>query len=60
MYIALLKCRAITKNSVAETCSLYETVAVCTFGNSRIILMSADRNAVKRTEVLSHKVMLTL
>ena len=43
-----------------HACSLDEAVAVCTLGNSRIVLMSADGNAVERAVILGYKIMLTL
>lgn len=44
----------------AAACSLYERVTVCTFGNCRVLFMCANGNALERTVILSHHVVLTL
>ena len=44
----------------AAACSFHEAVAVGTFGDSGVILMSTHAYAVKGTIVLSHHIMLAL
>ncbi len=44
----------------AAACSFHEAVAVSTFGDSGVILVSAYAYAVKGTVVLSHHIMLAL
>ena len=46
--------------SVAAACSLYEAVAVGTFGHCGIVLMCAYGNAVERAVVLCHHIVLAL
>lgn len=46
--------------SAAAACSLYERVAVCTLGNSRILLVSADVDAAERTVIFSYHIVLAL
>lgn len=62
MYIAPQKRRAISEQCrlVAETCPFYEAVAVGTFRNSGIVLVSTHGNAVEGTEILGNKIVAAL
>jgi len=46
--------------SVAAACALDEAVAVGTFGDSGVLLVSADRYRVERAVVLGHHIVLAL
>ena len=46
--------------SAAAAGSFYEAVAVGTFGNGGVLLMSADGDGAECAEVLGHHIVLTL
>ena len=46
--------------SVAAACTLYEGIAVGTFGHRGVCLVSAHRDAVERAVVLGHKIVTAL
>ena len=59
-YVGRVRCGRALASSGAAACTLNEAVAVGTFGNGGVLLMSADGNGIERAVVLGHHIVLTL